>query len=180
MNKRTNKLATCILFSGLMVLTAIFIPAFALQRPQSSNITISVIVQGSFNIMVSTDSFDFARLMPGQTGESSRKEGILVAGTSTSGNPWYLKVTASNPLTSGSDIIPNDNFTWYGTSEGQGNWFGGKEKNFSDQNNTAYVSSADEVDLGKMVANKFKFKLHVPEDTKPGVYTTTVMFTMTE
>ncbi len=130
--------------------------------------------------MVNTDSFDFARLAPGQTGEMNRSEGVAVTGTSSGGNPWYLKVSAVKPLTSGSNSIPNENFTWYGTSEGTGSWHGTGEKSFADPDNTAYVSSAEEADQISKVVNRFKFRLHTPEDTKPGNYTTTVMFTMTE
>jgi hypothetical protein len=44
----------------------------------------------------------------------------------------------------------------------------------------AYISTAEEADQVKKIVNRFKFMLHVPEDTKPGEYSTTVMFTMTE
>ena len=154
------------------------IPANTLQT--SSNITVTVFVQGAFSLTVNTDSFDFARLMPGQIGEMTRTEGITVAGSSTGGNPWCLKVSATNPLSSGSDIIPNENFTWYGTSEGMGEWSGSAEKSLADPYNSAYISTIDESESAARVANRFKFKLFVPEDTKPGSYTTTVMFTMTE
>ena len=129
--------------------------------------------------MVDTDSFDFARLVPGQTGEMTRADGITVAGASSGGNPWCLKVTAS-PLASGSNLIPSENLSWYGTSEGSGEWYGSRENTFADENHTAYVSSAKEADESTRVASKFKFKLHVPENTKAGTYTTIVMFTMTE
>jgi len=146
----------------------------------TSSITVSVTVQGSFSLMVNSDSFDFARMAPGQTAEMTRSEGIAVTGASTSGNPWYLKVTAEKPLASGISYIPNENFSWYGTSEGSGTWYGAKERNFADPQEIAYISSADEADTSGKAINNFKFKLHAPEDTKPGYYTTTVMFTMTE
>jgi hypothetical protein len=150
---------------------------YALQATNS--LTVVVTVQGSFNLIVNSDSFDFARLAPKQTGEMTRSEGIAVTGVSSSGNPWYLKVSAEKPLTSGSNTIPNDNFTWYGTSEGTGAWHGTAEKSLADTG-AAYVSSADEANQASVVANRFKFRLHVPEDTKPGDYRTTVLFTMTE
>jgi len=153
-------------------------PAFALQTTNSINVTVTV--QGAFNLTVNTDSFDFARMAPGQKGEMNRSEGVAVAASSGSGNPWYLKVSTTRPLTSGSNTIPNENFTWYGSSEGSGEWRGLNEKNMADQSAAAYVSSVDEADRSTRVTNKFKFRLHVPEDTKPGYYTTTVMFTMTE
>lgn len=151
--------------------------AFALQATNS--LTVVVTVQGSFNLVVNSDSFDFARLAPKQTGEMTRTDGIAVTGVSSSGNPWYLKVSAEKPLTSGSNTIPNENFTWYGTSEGTGAWHGTAEKSLADPG-AAYVSSAEEANKANKVVNKFKFRLHVPEDTKPGDYRTTVMFTMTE
>jgi hypothetical protein len=154
------------------------LPASALLA--SSSITVVVTVQGTFNLMVNTDSFDFDRLAPGQTGEMSRAEGMEVAGTSSGENPWYLKVSAEKPLTSGNNTIPNEDFTWHGTSEGTGDWSGTEEKSLADPNVAAYMSSAEESDQVKKVINRFNFLLHVPEDTKPGEYSTTVMFTMTE
>jgi hypothetical protein len=160
-----------------LILNVFIIPAFCVQT--SGSITVTVLVQGTFNLMVNTDSFDFVRLVPGQTGNMSRADGVMVTGTSGSGNPWFLVVSA-NPLISGTNTIPNENFSWSGTSEGQGEWRGSQEKTFADSNRTAYISTADEADSASKVINKFKFRLRVPEDTKPGVYTTTVMFTMTE
>jgi hypothetical protein len=151
--------------------------ALALQATNS--VTVTVTVQGSFNLIVDTDSFDFARLAPKQTGEMTRSEGVAVTGTSSGGNPWYLKVSTIKPLTSGSNTIPNENFTWYGTSEGAGAWYGTAEKSLADTG-AAYASSAEEANKAGKVVNRFKFRLHVPEDTKPGDYRTTVMFTMTE
>jgi len=153
-------------------------PASALLA--SSSITAVVTVQGTFNLMVNTDSFDFTRLSPGQSGEMSRAEGVEVAGTSSDSDPWYLKVSAEKPLTSGNNTIPNENFTWYGSSEGQGQWNGAQENKLSDQDAAAYISTAEEADQVKKIINRFKFMLHVPEDTKAGEYSTTVMFTMTE
>ena len=155
-----------------------FEPAFAAQT--SSAMTVTVFVQGTFGLMVNSDSFDFARLTPGETGEMSRAEGITASGASSNGNPWYLKVSAVKPLSSGSDYISNDNFTWYGSSEGKGTWYGSTEKSLADPYDTAYISLPEEAELADRITNRFKFKLYVPKDTKPGTYTTTVMFTMTE
>lgn len=169
------------IISLLLILACVSLScSVSLAMQNSGTINVTVTVKGSFNMMVNTDSFDFANLKPGQTGEMTRAEGVMVTGTSSSGNPWYLKVAAVRPLSSGENFIPNENFTWYGTSEGQGNWYGAAEKNFSESNQTAYICSADEAEEVKKVVNKFKFKLHVPEETKSGLYTTTVMFTMTE
>ncbi|MFH1709669.1 MAG: hypothetical protein ABH860_01190 [bacterium] len=167
-----------IFFILYLALCALHLPAYALQS--TGSITAVVLVQGTFNLMVNTDSFDFTRLAPGQTGGMTRSEGVGVTGASSGGNPWYLKVSAVRPLTSGSNFIPNDNFTWYGTSEGKGQWNGAEEKNFADPNVAAYISTVEEADQVSKVMNKFNFLLHVPEDTKPGEYSTSVMFTMTE
>jgi len=166
----------------LLIIAIMIISMFsgASARQETTSINLTVLVQGSFNLMVNTDSFDFYSLMPGQTGDMSRSEGITVAGTSSGGNPWYLKVSTSNPLSSGANYIPNESFTWHGSSEGQGTWYGAEERSISESNGTAYISSVDESDSASRIINKFKFRLHVPEDTKPGEYTTTVMFTMTE
>jgi hypothetical protein len=167
-----------ILFISLAFCTLSLEPAFASQT--SGTMTVTVFVQGTFGLMVNSDSFDFARLMPGETGEMFRAEGINVSGASSNGNPWYLKVSTVKPLSSGSDYIPNDNFTWYGSSEGKGTWYGSNEKSLADPYDTAYISIPEEAELADRITNRFKFRLFVPNDTKPGNYTTTVMFTMTE
>lgn len=164
----------------ILCLLSCIMPTPASALLATNGITAVVTVQGTFNLMVNTDSFDFTRLTPGQSGEMSRTEGVEVAGASSNGDPWYLKVSAEKPLTSGSNTIPNENFTWYGSSEGQGQWSGAEEKNLADPNAAAYISTAEEADQVKKIVNKFKFMLHVPEDTKAGEYSTTVMFTMTE
>ena len=169
--KKMNLIIVCV------CLSLVASPAIALQS--SNTIAVSVLVQGAFGLRVNSDSFDFANLLPGQTGNMSRSDGIVVAGTSSSGNPWYLVVAAAKPLSSGSDFIPSDNFTWRSSSEGKGEWYGSRDRSL-EQQNTAYISNVDESSSAAVVANRFKFRLHVPEDTKPGSYTTTVMFTMTE
>ncbi len=169
--------STVCLLIGIFSLSIACPGIYALQT--TNIITATVTVQGAFNLSVNSDSFDFARLAAKQTGEMTRADGITVTGTSSSGNPWYLKVAAVKPLTSGSDLIPNENFTWYGSSEGTGTWNGAQEKNLAD-NSAAYVSTATESANASRIANKFKFRLHVPEEVKPGNYTTIVMFTMTE
>ncbi len=147
---------------------------------ETGTITVTVLVEGKFGLMVNTDSFDFSRLMPGQVGEMSRGEGVTVVSSSTNGNPWFLKVSAKGPLASGENTIPNENFAWTSSSEGKGESYGSADTSFAGEKSTAYVSTAGEANSGENVANRFKFKLKVPEDTKAGVYTTTVMFTMTE
>jgi hypothetical protein len=164
----------------LIISLILIVIAPSLGAQSTGTITTTVFVQGSFNLMVSTDSFDFARLMPGQLGEMSRGEGVVVASTSTGDDPWYIKVSSKGPLSSGDNEISDDNFSWFGTTEGTGSFYAAKEKNFSDPNGTAYMSSYDEITQAAKVLNKFKFRLKVPEDTKAGNYTTTVMFTMTE
>lgn len=168
-----------VLFSiafSFVLLTSNF--AFATSE-ESGTITVSVLVEGNFNLMVDTNSFDFARMTPGQTGEMARTGGIQVQSSSTNGDPWYIQVSAK-PLSSGSDQISNDYFTWASTTEGKGVYYGAVEKSFSSGQSVAYVSSDDESGSAAKVVNRFKFKLHVPEDAKPGNYTTIVMFTMTE
>jgi hypothetical protein len=164
----------------ILCLLSCIMPTPASALLATNGITAVVTVQGTFNLMVNTDSFDFTRMSPGQSGEMSRAEGVEVAGASSDGNPWYLKVSAEKPLTSGSNTIPNENLTWYGSSEGQGQWNGAEENNLADPNAAAYISTAEEADQVKKIVNKFKFMLRVPEDTKAGEYSTTVMFTMTE
>jgi hypothetical protein len=148
--------------------------------PIAKGINVSVFVQGGFSMTIDTDSFDFSSLTPGQSGDMNRAEGIMVAGESTSGTPWVLKVTAAKPLSSGQYKIANEYFSWAGTSKGRGEWMGNEERTLADANSTAYISTGEEADTASKVANNFKFHLTVPEDTRPGNYTSLVMFTMTE
>jgi spore coat protein U-like protein len=151
----------------LLLLMVLSLAAFTCSARQTSGaITVTVTVTGTFTMLVDTDSFDFAKLAPGETGEMTRKDGILVTCASTNGEPWNLNVSSTGPLSSGSDQIPNDSFIYNGrtiASEG-----------------AAYTSSVAEANEGSKVINNFKFSLNVPENTRPGNYTTTVMFTMTE
>ncbi len=101
--------------------------------------------------------------------------------SSTDGQPWYLKVNVLQPLTTGAETIPLEQFGWWLTSTtGRGtaahpNMF----TPFSLVPDTVYLSSTNEAS-GTAVTFQFRYQLKIPERQVSGVYSTTIRFTLTE
>ena len=101
--------------------------------------------------------------------------------SSTDGQAWYLKVNVLQPLSSGAETIPLEQFQWWLTStnghgsEAHPNAF----TPFSLMPDTVYLSSPDEVS-GTSVTFQLRYQLKIPEHQVSGVYSTTIRFTLTE
>ena len=101
--------------------------------------------------------------------------------TSTNGHSWYLKISALQPLTSGPDTIPLDNFQW------QLAWTSGlgtapapyQMTPFSLSPSLVYVSGPNEAQ-GEAIRVQLKYLLAIPEAQASGAYQTTIQFTLTE
>lgn len=101
--------------------------------------------------------------------------------SSTEGRPWYLKVSVLQPLTSGSETIPLEQFAWQlaGTN-GKGTVTNRNEfRAFALVPDLVYLSSPEEA-TGQSVQLQFRYSLKIPEAQVSGVYHTTVRFTLTE
>ena len=88
------------------------------------NATVTVKINPVFSISIDRDDIDFGIMKPGQTKWDIPATGIKVNVKSNTGNPWYLRINNTDDLSSGSAIIDNDNFFWYGWTEGKGKWYG--------------------------------------------------------
>ena len=145
------------------------------------SVTAKVTVEQVFTLSVDRDAIDFYNMKPGESRYDIPPTGIRVTTKSNTGNPWYLKLRALEPLTSGRNTIPNENFKWYGWTEGSGTWYGTGKDNLLATPVVAYASSLSEgLNAAPGVANVFKFKLDVPQNQAAGNYETTVQFVLTE
>jgi len=170
---------------GLSVLTLagpFFQTAYA--ETQTAEATARVTVASVFSISLDRSDIDFRILKPGQTLDNIPESALRVTTRTNTGNPWELKVNALSPLRNGPDLIPNENFSWHGWSEGKGKWLGTGNDKVSLSPTVAYLCDSTEVrnisDAEDGTHNFFQFGLSVPKSAKPGLYRTIVRFTVTE
>ncbi len=145
------------------------------------SVTAKVTVEEVFTLSVDRDDIDFYQVKPGDQRYDIPPTGIRVITKSNSGDPWYLKLRVSEPLSNGRSIISNEHFGWYGWTEGSGTWYGTGKEYLLETPSLAYRSTASEgLNADPGVANVFKFKLDVPKNQQAGHYETTVQFILTE
>ena len=101
--------------------------------------------------------------------------------SSTNGQSWSLKMHLLQPLSSGAETIPLDQFTWQATSpNGHGVLASPNQFTpFSLAPQTVYISGADEAS-GDAVTVQFTYSLRVPDEQVSGIYQTIIRFTLTE
>ncbi len=163
-------LVACILVSG---------SCFALSSNQQAIFSVSV--SSIFELSIDQGVVDFGKMKPGETKWNVPSAGVTVTSKTNNGRAWYLKVSDVSPFTFGELLIPNSNFVWSGWTDGSGKWNGTGNNIMSVTPVLAYSSGVgEENNLPAGVANHFKFKLSVPDKQAPGIYMTTVKFTMTE
>lgn len=101
--------------------------------------------------------------------------------SSTNGQSWSLKMHLLQPLSSGAETIPLEQFTWQVTSpNGHGvlaapNHF----TPFSLTPQLVYISGANEAS-GEAIVFQFTYSLRIPDAQVSGVYQTIIRFTLTE
>lgn len=145
------------------------------------NATVTVKINPVFSISIDRDDIDFGVMKPAQTKADIPATGIKVTVKSNTGNSWFLRINNTDDLSSGSAIINNDNFSWYGWTEGKGKWYGTGIDPITTTPVVAYASTDVEgLNMPNGTNNYFKFKLKVPPDQVGGRYETTVQFTITE
>ena len=153
--------------------------AFALGQRKTGAMTAVVFVKSMFQLSLSQNNIDFKDAAYGQATASDK--GVSVISRASGSDPWYIYVSNDKPLSSGNNVISNDNFSWSGATKGKGEFFGDQYSKFHTEPSVAYVSTGDEAaNLPAGTINDFKFRLFIPEDQPAGKYTCTVMFTMTE
>lgn len=142
---------------------------------------IQVTVGSIFKLAIDRGNIDFEKMRPGETKDNTPVEGVIITSTSSSGNPWYLKISNDNPLSSGPNIISNNNLIWYGWSDGTGRWYGNGEDRMSLVPMLMYSGSLSEGNnLPDGTKNHLKFKLTIPRGQASGRYMSTVRLTLTE
>ena len=153
--------------------------AGALQATQEA--FVSVTVDPVFELTLDQGFIRFDHMRPGEV-KWNIPTNALTATTKTNGQkPWFLMVSTTSELSSGAAAIPNDRFYWYGWTDGQGTFYGTKENSMTTTPVLAYASAAVEnANLPGGTNTYFKFKLDLPKNQRPGVYGTTVKFTITE
>ncbi len=142
---------------------------------------VNVEVESVFSISVDQGFVDFERMKPGEVKWNIPYTALTTTSKTNRNNPWYLKINTIGDLTSGDSNIPSQNLSWYGWTQGLGTWYGRKENPLTTTPILVYSSAPSEYsNFPGGTQNTFKFKLRVPENTKPGIYSTTIKFTMTE
>ncbi|MFC1767733.1 hypothetical protein ACFLZ2_04185 [Candidatus Margulisiibacteriota bacterium] len=144
-------------------------------------VNVSIEVTAVFELKIDRSTIDFEEMLPGHEKANIPVEGIIATVKTSTGNPWYLKISNDTPLTSGPNIIPNKYFKWYGWSDGTGRWNGTGENSLSLMPELAYSSGAGEgTNTPDGTNNHFKFKLKIPPRQKSGKYISRVRLTLTE
>ena len=142
---------------------------------------VKVQVESVFELSLDRTDVDFAAMKPGTIKYDIPATGIRVITKSNTGRKWMLKVNTVSELRSGDNTIDNQNFSWYGWTEGRGKWYGTGSDTLTLTPATAYESSDSEgLNLPWGTSNVFKFRLNVPQTQKAGNYETVVRFTLTE
>lgn len=101
--------------------------------------------------------------------------------SSTNAGAWYLKINLLQPLASGAETIPLENFQWQLVwASGNGTPVGSYHyKAFNLFPDLVYTSGPGEA-AGGNIDLQFKYSLKIPENQLSGVYSTTIRFTLTE
>ena len=141
----------------------------------------TVTVKSIFELTLDRTDIDFGSMRPGDVKYDIPPTGIKVTSRSNSGQKWSLKVSAATDFRDGDRVIENQNFYWYGWTEGAGKWYGTGEDKFATLPITVYESTDSEgINLPNGTNNFFKFKLALPQNQRAGQYATLVKFTLTE
>ena len=166
----------------VMILAGVLLtaqPARALEATQEA--VVSVTVEPVFELSLVQGFIRFDRMRPGDVKWNIPANALVTTAKSNRQTPWYLMISTTAELSSGQYVIPNENFYWYGWTEGAGTYYGTKENSLTTTPVLAYASTgAEGANLPNGTNNFFKFKLEVPKKQPPGVYSTTVKFTITE
>ena len=151
---------------------------------QPASVQVMVNVKSVFELAADRNIIDFKTMLPGETKrDMPDNEGVKVTVRSNNGKPWFLKISDLYELSNGSDVIPNNNFVWYGyLSRGAaGTWYGKGDNFFALTPDLAYSSHASEYNNYPNGTDLyFKFGLKIPAKQNSGIYRSVVAFTLTE
>ena len=149
---------------------------FYSSNTYSENLTANVSVNPVFSFNVFPTSLDFTSADPGTT--TGIKELTLWC-SSNNNSAWSLQLSNLAELTSATFTIPNDNFNWWGWSEGSGAWHEGTT-NLSTTPFTFYDCGLNEYITVNSVVIHLSFNVDIPGNQAAGSYSSTLVLTMTE
>ena len=134
----------------------------------------------SFNIETDLNSIDFGYMNPTATKGDIPFQGLTVRCTSDQGNPWQLRLRLETPLrhdNNPSQVIPSENFWWYGISTTGSGTLVIDEQDFLIER-VAYNAPAGEGASG--IDIRLQFKLTIPSSAQSGPYSTRIILTLIE
>jgi len=169
-------------YVSLGIVLALFVnqSLFAANQTSASAVA-KVHVESIFSIELNRTDIDFESISPGESKYDVPATGIKVTTKTNTGRSWSLAINALSNFKSNDHTIDNQNFQWYGWTEGKGTWKGEKENTMTLTPVTVYESSDIEaLNYPEGTHNFFKFKLSIPSNQKPGDYQTIIRFTITE
>jgi hypothetical protein len=157
------------IFFIIITLIAIgYTQVFAADR--EGPIEASVFVKQIFDLSVKPISLDFGEV------ESSAKaiKSLTISCQTNNNNQWELSIVLQSPLTSGTFIIPNENFRWEKESSiGSGRWNVGR--GYVDTTPYTFYSSGNDeyiTPTGSPINFNLRFYVDVPMSQASGVYST--------
>lgn len=166
--------------AGLLLLISLFVftysvsGAFAAQ--ELSNLDASVGVNPVFTITVNPSTLNFGNVDPGTTTEN---KDMFLSCVTNNNKPWSVSLKITAELTSGAITIPNDNFNWWGSSNGSGTWNAGTG-HMSTTPFVFYQAGGLDYITSPNVELHLTFNIDIPQNQGAGTYSTTLVLTMTE
>lgn len=165
-----------------LVISLFLLISFSLAAEAEINFIVNV--DSIFELALDRQTIEIPSVMPGQVVDSiPDNEGVKVTVKTNNGEPWYLKIHNLNELSDGKNVIPNQNFYWYGQpgKNNQGVWYGRNITAFTLDPVLAYSAGYNEFNtLPNGLDLFFKFRINVPQKQNRGTYRTVVAFTLTE
>lgn len=165
---------------NLVLLFSIFIFAYSISAvfasQEISNMDASVGVNPVFTITVNPSILSFGNVDPGTTTEA---KDLYVSCVTNNNKPWSVSMNITSELTAGAITIPNDNFNWWGWSNGGGTWNAGTG-NMNTTPFAFYQAGGSDYITAPNVELHLTFNIDIPQNQAAGTYATTLVLTMTE
>ena len=175
-NKGNSRSFVLVMFVFVLFLFLCLKTEYSHAAQDISNMSATVGVNPVFGMTAFPLSLDFPLTDPGTTTEERQ---LTLWCSSNNGQPWSIQLSNLSELTSGSYTMPNDNFNWWGWSEGTGTWNVGTS-NMSTTPFTFYDCSSDEYLTEADVVIHLSFNVDIPVNQMAGSYMSTLIITMIE
>jgi hypothetical protein len=159
---------------GNLAATAFFISLIFINKP----------AYAVFEIEVDAYGIDFGFMNIGESKEVQEK-GVYhneITCKSDNAKTWHLKIQTIEPLKSGEDYIPDENFKWKVVEVLTGDGVIHNKDSYSAFSDTAslvYTSGPNDSG-GSEIKLRFKYSLLIPKNQVAGNYRAVIRYTMTE